>query len=49
MTETTKTETTIDDLMEGLANWYQADRKDNEWAGSCYENEVDSYNGKGCE
>jgi hypothetical protein len=49
MTETTKTATTIDALMEGLANWYQTKRKEDEWAGSCYESELESYTGKSCE
>ena len=48
MTETTKT-ATLDDLMEGLAHWYQASRKEDEWAGSCYESELESYIGKGNE
>lgn len=48
MTETTKT-ATIEDIMEGLANWHQIDRKDNEWAGSCYESELESYIGKNYE
>ncbi len=48
MTETTKTET-IEDLMEGLANWYQTSRNEDEWAGSCYESELTSYIGKNYE
>lgn len=48
MTETTKT-ATIEKLMDGLANWYQSNRKEDEWVGSCYEKELDSYIGKGCE
>ncbi len=48
MTETTKT-ATIEDLMEAMGNWYQASRKEDEWAGSCYESELASYIGKGCE
>ena len=48
MIETTKT-ATIDDLIEGVANWYHANRKEDEWAGCCYEKELESYIGKSYE